>query len=125
MSRIPKSVSGYYASAPASHKKNLLEMRERILDVVPDAEEIIKYGMPTFIHEGIAVAGLMFHKNHIGYYPHSGSVLNQFPEICEKYKTSKGALQLPLEKPLLKSEVRKLISCRINLGKDDLGRTER
>jgi len=113
MSRIPKSVSGYYASAPASHKKNLLEMRERILGVVPDAEEIIKYGMPTFIHEGTAVAGLMFHKNHIGYYPYSGAILSQFPDICSKYKTSKGAIQVPIEKPLLKSEIRALIRARI------------
>ena len=117
MARIPKAVASYYASAPASHKANLLEMRKRILEVVPKADEIIKYGMPTFVVGDIEVAGLMFHKNHIGYYPYSGSILNKFPEICSKYKTSKGALQMPIDKPLLKGEIKKLLSARLALGR--------
>ena len=118
MPRIPTAVSSYYASAPASHKATLLEMRERILEIVPGAKEIIKYGMPTFVADGVEVAGLMFHKNHIGYYPYSGAILKKFPEICAKYKTSTGALQMPIDKPLLKSELRKLIKARINMEKE-------
>jgi len=117
MKKIPKGVASYYASAPSTHKKTLLEMRTRILEVVPLADEIIKYAMPTFVVEGVEVAGLMFHKNHIGYYPYSGSILNKFPEICAKYKTSKGALQMPIDKPLLKGEVKKLIKARLTLAK--------
>ena len=118
MSRIPKTVASYYASAPASHKATLLEMRERILEIVPGAKEIIKYGMPTFVADEVEVAGLMIHKNHIGYYPYSGAILKKFPEICAKYKTSTGALQMPIDKPLLKSEVRKLIKARITMEKE-------
>jgi len=114
MKRIPKSVSGYYASAPKTHQPTLLEMRTRILEVIPDAVEIIKYGMPTFVEDGRELAGIMFHKNHIGYYPYSGSVLEKFPEICAKYKTTKAALHIPLDKPLLKAEVKKLIKARLN-----------
>jgi uncharacterized protein YdhG (YjbR/CyaY superfamily) len=117
MKKIPRAVASYYASAPSTHKKTLLEMRTRILEVVPLADEIIKYAMPTFVVEGVEVAGLMFHKNHIGYYPYSGSILNKFPEICAKYKTSKGALQMPIDKPLLKGEVKKLIKARLTLAK--------
>lgn len=36
----------------------LLAMRKLILKVIPDAEEIIKYSMPTFVFEGTEVAGL-------------------------------------------------------------------
>ena len=117
MKKIPRAVASYYASAPATHKETLLEMRTRILEVVPLADEIIKYAMPTFVVEGVEVAGLMFHKSHIGYYPYSGSILNKFPEICAKYKTSKGALQMPIDKPLLKGEVKKLIKARLTLAK--------
>ena len=117
MKKIPRAVASYYAGAPATHKETLLEMRTRILEVVPLADEIIKYAMPTFVVEGVEVAGLLFHKNHIGYYPYSGSILNKFPEICAKYKTSKGALQMPIEKPLLKGEVKKLIKARLALAK--------
>lgn len=117
MKKIPRAVASYYASAPSTHKKTLFEMRTRILEVVPLADEIIKYAMPTFVVEGVEVAGLMYHKNHIGYYPYSGSILNKFPEICAKYKTSKGALQMPIDKPLLKGEVKKLIKARLTLAK--------
>ena len=115
MNGIPKAVSRYYSSAPEAHKQTLLEMRTRILEVVPEAEEIIKYKMPTFLVNGIPIAGLMVHKNHIGYYPYSGSVLDKFPEIKAKYKTTKGALHISLSNPLLKSEVKKLINARLKL----------
>lgn len=113
MGAIPKSVASYYASAPSTHKETLLEMRKRILEVVPSAQEIIKYSMPTFVVDGIEVAGLMFHKNHIGYYPFSGSILTLFPEIRAKYTTTKGALHMPIDTPLLKGEVKKLIRARL------------
>ncbi len=113
MTQIPNSVAGYYRRQKSPHKELLLEMRKRILDVIPDADEIIKYSMPTFVVDGNDIAGLMANKNHVGYYPYSGSVLSKFPEIAEKYKTTKGALHIPLGKPLLKSEVKKLIKARI------------
>ena len=115
MKRIPKAVAAYYSEIKEPHRETLLEMRARILDVVPDAEEIMKYGMPTFVIDEIAFAGLLANKQHIGYYPYSGSVLNDFPEICEKYKTTKGALHIPIGKPMLKSEVKKLIKARLAL----------
>jgi uncharacterized protein YdhG (YjbR/CyaY superfamily) len=93
-------------------------MRKRILEVVPDAKEIIKYGMPTFVTSDGEVAGLLANKSHIGYYPYSGSIILKFPELISKYKTSKGALHIPLEKPLLKSEVKKLIKARIKQLRD-------
>ncbi|MEI9906916.1 MAG: DUF1801 domain-containing protein [Actinomycetota bacterium] len=69
MTRLPKAVAAYYSSQDSVHKETLLEMRRRILEVIPDAEEVIKYGMPTFISDGKAVVGLLANKNHIGYYP--------------------------------------------------------
>jgi len=115
MTQIPKSVASYYKKQKSPHKELLLEMRRRILEVAPGAEEIMKYSMPTFVLDGIAVAGLMANKNHIGYYPYSGSVISLFPELAQKYRTTKGALHIPLEKPLLKSEVKKLVQARIKL----------
>jgi uncharacterized protein YdhG (YjbR/CyaY superfamily) len=113
---IPKSVASYYSGAPFSHKATLLEMRNRILEVIPGAEEIIKYKMPTFVVDGDAVVGLMVHKNHIGFYPYSGSIIQMFPNIESKYRTTKGALHIPIEKPMLKSEVKALIKARLALN---------
>jgi uncharacterized protein YdhG (YjbR/CyaY superfamily) len=115
LKRVPAAVSEYYKNAPEPHRSTLLEMRKRILEVVPAAAEMMKYGMPTFVADGVPVAGLMAHKNHVGYYPYSGSILTLFPEITKKYKSTKGALQVPIDKPLLKGETRKLVKAKLSL----------
>lgn len=92
----------------------MLEMRTRILEVIPEAEEVIKYGMPTFVVEGVAVAGLLANKNHIGFYPYSGSVLSQAPEITSRYRHTKAALHIPIGKPLAKKDVRRLLKIRLS-----------
>ena len=113
--QIPKEVVHYYAQLRSEHAKTMKEMRVRILKEVPKAQEIMKYGMPTFILNGNEVAGLMAHKNHIGYYPYSGSVLKNFPDLLKKYKITKGALQIPLGEVLPQSTIKKLIKTRIAL----------
>lgn len=114
MKAIPRSVAAAYSQAPATHQKTMLEMRLRILEVIPAAEEVMKYGMPTFIHEGTAVAGLLANKNHIGFYPYSGSVLNRLPEITDRYSTTKAAIHVPIGQPMPKSLVKLVVKTRIS-----------
>lgn len=115
MTPIPRSVASYYKAQTGAHKELMLEMRQRILEVVPNADEIIKYKMPTFVLGNIVIAGLKSNKNHIGYYPYSGSVISQFPGLKRKYETTPGSIHVPLGQPLLKSEVEKLIKARLKL----------
>ena len=114
--KVPDSVVGYYAVQDAEHMELLLQLRRSILEIIPDASEVIKYGMPTFILDGVPVAGIMAHKNHVGFYPYSGSVINQFPNLLNKYKCSKGAVQIPLTGSLSKAWLSRLIKARILLG---------
>ena len=93
----------------------MLELRNRILEIVPDAVEVVKYGMPAFKVEDRIVAGLLANKNHVGYYPFSGSILHLFPEELAKYKTTKSAIHVPIDKPLAKGLLKKLIKARISL----------
>ena len=113
MPEPPPDVAAYYNAQPSPHRETLVKMRERILAVLPTASERIKYQMPTFVYEGRDVCGLMAHKNHIGYYPYSGSVLSQFPDLVDKYGGTKGALQMPVDKPLPKAVVRALLKARL------------
>ena len=64
---LSKSVRALYDAAPAEHRKTMLEMRTRILQIVPHAEEVISYGMPAFKVNGNIVAGIMAAKDHVGY----------------------------------------------------------
>ena len=111
---IPAAVKKFYATAPSPHRETMLEMRDRILEIVPAAEEIVSYGMPAFRVDDVIVAGLLANKKHVGYYPFSGSILHLFPDELAKYSTSKCAIHTPIDKPLTKGLTKKLIKARIN-----------
>jgi uncharacterized protein YdhG (YjbR/CyaY superfamily) len=93
----------------------MLEMRNRILEVIPDAEEVVSYGMPAFKLDGRVLAGLLANKKHVGYYPFSGSILHLFPEELAKFSTTKSAIHVPVDKPLAKGLIKKLIRAKVNL----------
>jgi uncharacterized protein YdhG (YjbR/CyaY superfamily) len=95
----------------------MLAMRRMILEIIPKAEEVISYGMPAFKVDGNIIAGLLCNKNHVGYYPFSGSVLKLFPNELRRYKTTKSALHVPVDKPLSKTLLTKLIKARIAQAK--------
>jgi uncharacterized protein YdhG (YjbR/CyaY superfamily) len=78
----------------------------------PKATEYISYGMPVYKYEKPFI-GFAAMKNHIGLYPMSGSFTAAHQEEVAGYKTSKGAIQLPLDKPVPLSLVRKIVKLRI------------
>lgn len=100
-------------AAPSPHRETMLGMRDRILEIVPDAQEVVSYGMPAFRVEDCIVAGLLANKNHVGYYPFSGSILHLFTDELAKYKTAKSAIHVPVDKPLAKGLLKKLIRARL------------
>jgi uncharacterized protein YdhG (YjbR/CyaY superfamily) len=110
---IPLLVKKFYATAPSPHRETMLEMRDRILEIVPGAQEIVSYGMPAFKVEDRIVAGLLANKNHVGYYPFSGSILHLFADDLIKFKTTKSAIHVPVDKPLTKGLLKKLIKARL------------
>lgn len=113
MARLPSDVAKHYQSAPSPQRETMLEMRKRILELVPRAEEVVSYGMPAFKVDGKIVAGLLSNKKHVGYYPFSGSILHLFPDELAKFSTTKSALHVPVDKPLTKTLLTKLIKARL------------
>ena len=88
-------------------------LRADILALLPEAQECISYGMPAFRVEGTVVAGFAAFKNHLSYLPHSGSVLPALADDLAAYTMTKGSLHFPLDQPLPRALVRKLISTRL------------
>ena len=87
-------------SAIEEPKRTTLQtLRDSILQIVPEAEECISYGMPAFKVQGKTVAGFAAYKNHLSYMPHSGSVLATLSDETASYETSKGALKFAMDKP--------------------------
>ena len=89
-------------------------MRKTILSIVPEAEEVVSYGMPAFKVDGNIVAGILHAKNHVGYYPFSGSIVKLFQQELKNYSTTKSAIHVPVDKPLSKTLLRKLIRASIS-----------
>ena len=88
-------------------------LRQSILEVVPEAEQCISYGMPAFKIHGKTVAGFAAFKDHLSYLPHSGSVLPALGEDLANYEQTKGSLHFPVDKPLPKRLVKKLVTTRL------------
>jgi uncharacterized protein YdhG (YjbR/CyaY superfamily) len=106
-----KTVDEYLSAFPPKTKSVLKQFRNTIREVAPHAEEVISYNIPAFKLNGLLVwyAG---YGEHIGFYP-TGSPIKVFKNELAKYKTSKGAIQFPLEKPIPVSLVKKIVRFRI------------
>ena len=106
-------VDRYLAELEEPKRSTLEVLRTSILEVLPEAEQCISYGMPAFKVAGKTVAGFAAFKHHLSYLPHSGSVLSTLAGDMAGYETSKGALRFAIDKPLPKPLVKKLITARI------------
>jgi len=107
-----KEVDDYLASLDETKRSTLESLRRTILEIAPEAEQCLSYGVPAFRLEGTVVAGFAAFKSHLSYLPHSGSVIPELGDKVANYKTSKGALQFPVDRPLPKPLVRNLIAVR-------------
>lgn len=113
----PENIDQYIANFPAATQKLLQQVRETIQLAVPEATEVISYGMPAFKQKGILVYFAGYAK-HIGFYP-TGSGIEAFKNEFGDYKWSKGAVQFPLDKPLPLDLITRItkFKAEIDLGK--------
>ena len=109
-----EEVDAYLATLKEPKQTTLRELRKTILGIIPEAEQCISYGMPAFRLRGTVIAGFAAFKNHLSYFPHSGSVLAALHDDIATYVTSKGTLQFPIDTPLPEALVAKLIAVRIS-----------
>ena len=107
-----REVDEYLAAIDEPKRGTLEQLRKTILEFVPEAEQCISYGMPAFRQDGKVVAGFAAFKNHLSYFPHSGSVLPELTDDLVGYTASKGTLQFSVDRPLPKALVKKLIAVR-------------
>src|SRR4249920_3787877 len=107
-----QEIDDYLATLDEPKRGTLERLRSTILEVVPDAEQCISYSMPAFRVDGNVVAGFAAFKNHLSYFPHSGSVLPELADDLVGYDADRGTLRFPVDKPLPKALVKKLIAVR-------------
>jgi uncharacterized protein YdhG (YjbR/CyaY superfamily) len=104
-----------YLRAVDEPKRSILQaLRRTILEIVPQAEEGISYRVPAFRVDGKVVVGFAAFKDHLSYLPFSGSVLGELGDELRGYTMTKSSLHFPVDRPLPKALVKKLIAVRLD-----------
>ena len=93
-------------------KTGLIGIRDLIKRIVPDADEVISYGMPGFKYKGKYLAGFNAFKNHLSFFPTAEPVEVLKDKLAE-YAVSKGTLQFTPDHPLPDELIEELIAIRI------------
>ena len=121
----PKNIDEYIAGFPKEVQVILEGIRTTIRKAAPEAEEAIKYRMPTFTLKGNLVHFAAF-KNHIGFYPIPTGI-EAFKKELSQYKGGKGSVQFPLDKPIPFDLINRIVKFRVreNLEKAEDRRKKR
>ena len=91
----------------------LQAVRVAIAEILPEADEVIKYGIPTFSINGKGVIGFDGWKNHNSIFPYSGSMGLILKDELAKYEQTKGSIHFDKEKPFPKTLLKKIIKERL------------
>jgi len=106
----PQTIDDYIAGFPADVQEILQKIRGIVHEVAPDAQETIKYQMPTFTLQGNLVHFAAY-QNHIGFYPIPTGI-EAFKEELSLYKTGKGSVQFPLDQPIPYGLIERMVRFR-------------
>lgn len=109
-----KDVDAYLRDLEEPKRSTLQALRRTILEIIPEAEEGLSYRVPAFRVRGKGVAGFASFKTHLSYLPFSGSVLSRLADDLRGYTMTKSALHFPVDEPLPKELVQKLIAVRLD-----------
>jgi uncharacterized protein YdhG (YjbR/CyaY superfamily) len=107
----PRNVDEYIAGFPREVQEILQQIRTTIKQVAPDAEEAIKYGIPTFVLNGNLVHFAAF-KHHVGFYP-TPSGIEAFKDELSRYQSAKGSVQFPIDEPMPLRLIEEIVRFRV------------
>ena len=108
---VPTNIDEYIAGFSVKVREILERIRVTIRKAVPDAEEAIKYQIPTFMLNGNLIHFAAY-KAHIGFYPAPRGV-EQFKEAVDLYGAGKGTLRFPLDQPIPYDLIREIVMFRV------------
>jgi uncharacterized protein YdhG (YjbR/CyaY superfamily) len=116
--KVPKNIDGYIAGFPSDVQEILEKIRMSIRRAAPDAEEAIKYQMPTFLLKGNLVHFAAW-KKHIGFYASTSN--EALKDELSVYAGPRGSLKFPLDKPMPYGLITRIVKFRV---KENLERAE-
>lgn len=113
----PKDVDSYLRRVPKEARAALEKLRQTIKSLVPEAVEVISYGIPTFKLDGRMLVSYAAFAEHCSFFPGAGPVDVHQHEL-KAFQTSKGTIRFTQSQPLSASLVKKLVKTRIRLNQE-------
>ncbi len=118
-----KNVDEYIAQFPPNVQATLNQLRQTIKAAAPKAEEQISYMMPAYRYKGVLVYFGGF-KNHIGFYA-APTGHEAFKKELSIYKSGKGSVQFPLDKPLPFKLITQIVKFRVKQNEEKAAEKKR
>lgn len=119
MKKLPSSkkpattpVDEYISAAPQNVRDVLQQLRTAITAAVPQAEERISYGIPTYKWHGPLVH-FAVQKNHCSLTVVSKSAIETFARELTKFKVSGRTIHFTPEQPIPATLVKKIVKLRV------------
>jgi uncharacterized protein YdhG (YjbR/CyaY superfamily) len=106
-----RTVDDYLAALPQDAQVALEKLRKVIKAAAPKATEVISYQIPMYKQDGMLVGFAAF-KDHCSFFP-GALPLAIYKDELKGYKTSKGTIRFPIDKPLPAALVKKIVKTRI------------
>ena len=106
-------LTAYFKKFNPEQKKILIELLNHIESKLPTSEQVIKYGIPTFLIEGVPVVGFDGYKSHNSIFPYSGSFNSRLKKELEKYEQTKGSIHFDVGKRIPKPLINKILTEKI------------
>ena len=107
-----KTIDEYIAGFPDETRAALQEMRALITAAAPDATETMSYAIPTFDLNGRHLVHFAGYGGHVGFYP-APSGIAAFKDELKPFKSAKGSVQFPLDRPLPAGLIRRMVAFRV------------
>lgn len=107
-------VDTHLKSFPESQRKVLTQLRDQLARELPTAKQVIKYGIPTFVIDGVPIIGFSGYKKHNSIFPYSGSVSSRLKTELANYEQTKGSIHFQVDEAFPKVLLKKLLKAKFD-----------
>lgn len=108
------TIQEYLTKVSADEMYQYERIREIVLHTIPEAEQVMSYGMPTFKYKGKTVLHFGVFKDHLSLFPGSGSVYERMGGKLDSFRTSKGTLRFTLMHPIPDELIEEIVNIRLS-----------
>jgi len=119
-SEKPSDIDEYIASFPGKTQERMSLIRALLKEIAPQGEEAIAYDMAAMKLNGSYIAYYAGFKNHIGLYPGPPRI-PEFDEVFKNYKTGKGSVQFPLDRPMPRELIKRILAYNLRENRQRTG----